>query len=400
MNGELLIVDDNERVYQSLAINFRRNGFSCHWAAGSDTAVRLAEEQDLVAAIIDLSLGSESGLDVMRALLALKADLPVVFISGFGTLETAVAAMKMGAFDFLSKPLDFKRLLDVVRSAIAAKAGAGDNAGPENDSGSSSDTVRLTSLAGSAKPAPGLVFASPVMEKLLRQAGRAAASTIPVLITGESGTGKELLAEYVHAMSDRAGRALVRVNCSAIAESLAESELFGHVRGAFTGAAEDHPGYFVQADGGTLYLDEIGDMPLPTQAKILRTLENSMARSVGGKREIMVDVRFVASTNKNLGELVEQGLFRNDLFYRINALQLHIPPLRERREDIPVLLRHFLATLPGLESGKRFSVESEKRLHAYDWPGNVRELKNLVKVCALLAPGAIIEVEDLPQAVK
>ncbi len=247
---------------------------------------------------------------------------------------------------------------------------------------------------------PTIVSVSSSMEKLIAQAARAADSDIAVLITGESGTGKELLAEYVHAASRRAGKPLVRVNCSAIADSLAESELFGHVKGSFTGAVEDHAGYFAQADGGTLHLDEIGDMPLPIQAKILRTLENSLIRPVGGKQEVPVDVRFVASTNKNLGELVERGEFRNDLYFRINPLQLHIPPLRERREDIAPLLRHFLARQPGREGGKRFSVEAEKALLAYDWPGNVRELQNLVKVCALLSPGAIIEADDLPQAVR
>ncbi|MCD8141574.1 MAG: sigma-54 dependent transcriptional regulator [Planctomycetaceae bacterium] len=388
MKNALLIVDDNERVYQSLAINFQRNGFVCHWAADNRTALDLAERHEPAAAVIDPSLGSESGLDVMGNLVSRIPSLPVVFISGFGTLEAAVAAMKMGAFDFLPKPLDFKRLLEVVRSAIAAGRGA-------------SPALTHPPRADAGSPVmPTIVSVSPSMEKLIAQAGRAADSDITVLITGESGTGKELLAEYIHAASRRAGQPLVRVNCSAIADSLAESELFGHVKGSFTGAVEDHAGYFAQADGGTLHLDEIGDMPFPIQAKILRTLENSLIRPVGGKQEIPVDVRFVASTNKNLGELVERGAFRNDLYFRINPLQLHIPPLRERREDIAPLLRHFLSRQPGREAGKRFSVEAEKALLAYDWPGNVRELQNLVKVCALLSPGAIIEADDLPQAVR
>ncbi len=391
MHGNLLIVDDNERVFQSLAINFRRNGFDCLWAANQAVALETARAFPLSAAVIDLSLGSESGLDVMAELFQVQPELPVVFISGFGTLEAAVSAMKMGAFDFLPKPLNFKRLLEVVQNAMAAREEAA-------RARSSRTTARLKSTS---LPCPEFIHASPVVDKLLDQAARVADADIPVLITGESGTGKELLAEYVHAHSPRRDRPLVRVNCSAIADTLAESELFGHVKGAFTGAATDHHGFFEQADGGTLHLDEIGDMPLPTQAKILRTLENSLVRQVGGMRDIPVNVRVVASTNRDLQAMAANGQFRTDLFYRINALQLHIPPLRERREDIPPLLAHFLSPPPGGgDNGKRFSVAAEKKLLAYNWPGNTRELKNLVKVCALLAPGAIINVEDLPQSVK
>ncbi len=379
--GELLIVDDNERVFKSLAINFRRNGFSCLWAADSGTALRLARTHPVCAAILDLSLGSESGLDLMRGLTKPRPRFPVVFISGFGTLEAAVAAMKMGAFDFLPKPLDFKRLLEVVNNAIAA-AGS-----PER------------------RPAPdggqdgGMIAASPEMRELLERAARAADSDIPVLLTGESGTGKELLAEYIHAQSSRRDQPLVRVNCSSITDSLAESELFGHVKGAFTGADSNHPGFFEQANRGTLHLDEIGDMPPAIQAKMLRVLESSKVRVLGGTREIPVDVRIIASTNRDLAAMTEQGRFRTDLYYRINPLQLHLPPLRERTADIPALLRRFLAILPGGE-GKRFSVEAEKLLNGYDWPGNIREMKNIVKVSSLLTPGSVIEADDLPRSVR
>lgn len=388
MSGTLLIVDDNERVFKSLAINFRRNGFACLWAPDSATTLECAKRNALSAAILDLSLGSESGLDVMAELVTVQPELPIIFISGFGTLEAAVAAMKMGAYDFLPKPLDFKRLLQVVRNAIAA-------AGSE-----SADIPAPTPETAPREQSSDMIASSPAMRDLLDRAARAADSNIAILVTGESGTGKELFAEFIHAHSRRHDRPLVRVNCSAIADSLAESELFGHAKGAFTGAADRHPGYFEQADGGTLHLDEIGDMPLPIQAKILRTLENSMIRPVGGTAETRVDIRLVASTNKNLAEMAEQGLFRTDLFYRINALQFRIPPLRERPDDIKPLLTHFLADVSGSEGEKRFSVEAEKRLLDHSWPGNVRELKNLVKVAALLAPGGIIEVDDLPQAVR
>ncbi|MCC8166043.1 MAG: sigma-54 dependent transcriptional regulator [Planctomycetes bacterium] len=406
MTDEILIVDDNERVFQSLAINFQKNGLTCHWAPDKDAALGAAAANRLSAAIIDLSLGSESGLDVMRELMRLRPALPVVFISGFGTLEAAVAAMKLGAYDFLAKPLDFKQLDQVVRKAIAssrADSAAGAEAGTAAATGAgavaASDPAAPAADSQRTAAAAGLVYASPAMDNLLRQAANAAATDIPVLVTGESGTGKELIVDYIHARSRRAAKPLVRVNCSAIVDSLAESELFGHTKGSFTGADDDHAGYFEQADGGTLHLAEIGDMSMAIQAKLLRTLESSFIRLVGGRRERRVDVRVVASTNRNPAALVEQGLFRNDLLYRINALHLDIPPLRDRPEDVPVLIRHFLAVMPEREGKKRFSVEAEKRLLAYAWPGNVRELKNMVKVCALLTPGMIIDVADLPNSV-
>lgn len=392
MNETLLIVDDNERVYKSLAVNFKRSGFTCLWAPDSAAALAIIKGNELSAAILDLSLGSESGLDLMAGLLELRPGLPVVFISGYGTLEAAVTAMKMGAFDFLPKPLDFKMLLDVVRKAIASgRVEAGEGAAAAGEA---------SCPEGNSPEGPGgMIAKSPAMREVLERAARAAASDIAVLITGESGTGKELLADFIHVRSSRRDKPLVRVNCSAIADSLAESELFGHTKGAFTGADTDHPGYFEQANGGTLHLDEIGDMPPGIQAKMLRVLENAQVRALGSTREVPVDVRIVASTNRSLEEMAASGNFRSDLFFRINVLELHLPPLRERPEDIPALLRRFLAAQPE-GAGKRFSVEAEKRLHAYAWPGNIRELKNIVKVCSLLSPGMVIEAADLPRVVR
>ncbi|MDR1533799.1 MAG: sigma-54 dependent transcriptional regulator [Planctomycetota bacterium] len=399
MNDTQLIVDDNERVFKSLAINFRHNGFACLWAPDGATALASAAENDLAAAIFDLSLGSENGLDLMARLVELLPGLPVVFIAGYGTLEAAVAAVKMGAYDFLPKPLDFKRLLDVVRKAIdAGRSAAGND--PGGAAGRHNKTERLSVPGPPAPPgASGMVADSPAMRDLLARAARAADSDISVLVTGESGTGKELLAEFIHANSPRRGKPLVRVNCSAITDSLAESELFGHLKGAFTGADSDHPGYFEQAGGGTLHLDEIGDMPPAIQAKMLRVMENARVRPLGGTREIPVNARIVASTNRRLDEMVGAGGFRSDLYYRVNALELRLPPLRERLEDIAPLLRRFLSAQPG-GGGKRFSLEAEKLLHAYAWPGNIRELRNIVKVCALLSPGSVIEAADLPYAVR
>lgn len=389
--AHLLIVDDNERVFKSLAMNFRRNGFPCLWAANNAQAAEAVRGHTVAAAIIDLSLGSESGLDVMKGLLELRPGLPVVFISGFGTLEAAVSAMRMGAYDFLSKPLNFKHLAEVVEKAMLAGRG-GQGASRTNPDVSSAQPGRMH--------APTIVTASPVLLSLMEKAARVADSDLPVLITGESGTGKELFAEHVHRLSRRRDNSFVRVNCSAVTDSLADSELFGHAKGSFTGAVDNHTGYFEQADGGSLHLDEIGDMPASVQAKILRALETGRIRSVGGATEKAIDVRVVASTNKELRELIVCGIFREDLFYRINAVHLHIPPLRERPEDIRPLLEHFLDRLSREGAAKRVADDALQMLCAYSWPGNVRELRNVIKVCALLAPGTFIRPEDLPEAIR
>ncbi len=394
MPADLLIIDDNERIFTSLSMNFRRNGFTCRWAANLADALAASREREPSAAIIDLALGSESGLDVMQALMEILPELPVVFISGFGTLEAAVSAMKLGAYDFLPKPLDFKRLLAVVKNAIAAGAAA--------EPGGKRATRRWSRPESrtAVDPGPEIVSAGGEMERLKEKAAKVALSDLPVLLTGESGTGKELLAEYVHRHSPRRERPFVRINCSSITDSLADSEFFGHARGSFTGATADHRGLFQQADGGTLHLDEIGDMPPAAQAKILRTLETSLVRPVGGIGETPIDVRVVASTNRNLGDLVATGQFREDLLYRINAVHLHIPPLRERRDDVPALIEHFLDEFAGGGAPKRFAPDAAAALAAYAWPGNARELKNIVKVCALLSAGDSIRWDELPAAVK
>lgn len=379
----LLIVDDNEGVFESLEMNFQRGGQPCVWAANAEEALRRARESEPVAAIIDLSLGNESGLDAMRSLLAANPRLPVIFISGFGTLEAAVSAVKMGAYDFLPKPVNFKKLKTVLAEAIAAKAEGGGRAPPR------------------AADARERLIAAPdgAIARLLDKADRVADSDLPVLITGESGSGKELLAEYVHARSPRAGKTLVRINCSAVAESLAESEFFGHAHGAFTGAAGNRKGFFQQADGGGIHLDEIGDMSPANQARMLRIIEEGAVRPVGADGETPVDVRIIASTNKDLERLCDGGAFRRDLYYRLAGVELAVPPLRDRPEDIRLLAEHFLAR--AVDGGqKRFSESALEALRRHSWPGNVRELRNVVKAAALLNPEAVIEAEHLPHAFR
>ncbi|MCC8180272.1 MAG: sigma-54 dependent transcriptional regulator [Planctomycetes bacterium] len=384
MPEPLLIIDDNEGVFESLEMNFQRDGIPCLWADNREKALSIAENHRLRAAIIDLSLGSESGLDAMRSLLQLRPDLPVVFISGYGTLESAVQAVKMGAYDFLPKPLNFKKLRQVLYEAIRAAGRGG-------------DTARASHAP---QPASSIVFAEGgAVAKLLAQAERVADSDLPLLITGESGTGKELFAEYVHQASCRAAKPLVRINCSAINDSLAESELFGHVKGAFTGAAANHQGFFQQANGGSVHMDEIGDMSLATQARVLRVIEDGAVRPVGGSGEIAVDARIIATTNKDLEAMSRDGRFRLDLFYRLNGVELAVPPLRDRPEDIQPLLEHFLAqSADGME--KSFSPKALDALASYQWPGNVREMRNVVKASVLLNPGPVVEFDHLPRALR
>lgn len=377
MSKHILIVDDNERLFDSLAINLRKNRYDAHWAGNGSDALRFAAERRFAAILLDLALGEEKGIDLLPRLLRANPGTPVIIITGYGTFEMAVLAIKMGAFDFLPKPLDIDRLLAILHNAIEIAP------------------------SSAAEPLPtghaDMVADSPAMRELCVKARLVAKSDLPVLITGESGVGKELMAQYVHRHSLRRDRRFLNMNCSAIAESLADSELFGHVKGAYTGAARDRAGYFERADGGTLHLDEIGDMSTAIQAKLLRVIEDSRIARVGGETEIAVDVRLVASTNMDLERAIGEGKFRKDLFYRLDAARLHLPPLRERREDIPALIEMLIRQTaePGRE--KRFSSKAEDMLCGYDWPGNIRELKNMVKICVLTAPGKVIEPKDIPR---
>lgn len=372
-SGSVLIVDDNERLFNSLAINLQKQGYASEWAGNGTVAVEKFTAMPFAAALLDLALGDEDGLSILPDLLRIRPRTPVIIITGYGTLEKAVKAIKLGAHDFLQKPVDIDRLLELLRDASNAPQSA--------------DRHDL----------PSMVAESPAMRELREKALLVAASDLPVLITGESGTGKELAAKFVHANSPRRDKTFLGVNCSAIADTLADSELFGHAKGAFTGATADRRGFFEQADGGTLHMDEIGDMAVTTQAKILRVLEESLVRRVGENSDRPVDVRFIASTNKDLEAGIRAGGFRQDLYYRLNAATIHLPPLRDRREDIPPLLERFLADLAEDGAGKRFSSKALEALVDYDWPGNIRELRNMVKICTLLAPGRIIELRDLPQ---
>ncbi|NJD20840.1 MAG: sigma-54-dependent Fis family transcriptional regulator [Gemmatimonadetes bacterium] len=347
------------------------------------SALAALRERVFDVALLDLSMPGLDGLEVLAAVAGDPVRPQVVFVSGYGTVATATRAMKLGAYDFVEKPVERERLLALVWKAWEAQRGQ-------------AKRERLQAVVSRDAGGVCIVTDDARMREALGLVEKVAASNVSVLVMGESGTGKELIAREVHRLSGRHENALVALNCASVSESLAESELFGHEKGSFTGAATRKIGLVELADGGTLFLDEIGDMALPLQAKLLRTLESRSFRRVGGVKEIPADFRLVSATNRPLHELVEAGRFRGDLYYRSNAVVLELPPLRERRGDVLLLVRHFLEQVRSPEAGSwTVSPEAEKVLEAYTWPGNVRELRNVVERAALLCRGRTIRPEDL-----
>lgn len=349
-------------------------------------ALRALREQVFEVAILDLSMPGLGGLEVLESIGEDPSRPQVVFLSGTGTIATATRAMKLGAYDFLEKPVDPERLVAIVwKAAQAHRAFA--------------RSARFEAVVQRDAASVSIVTRDRRMEDTLRLLAKVAPSEASVLVHGESGTGKELIAREVHRLSGRSDQPLVALNCAAVAESLAESELFGHEKGAFTGAASRKIGLVELSDGGTLFLDEIGDLAAPLQAKLLRVLETRRFRRVGGVKEYPANFRLVSATHRPLQQRVEEGTFRGDLFYRINAIILDLPPLRERVEDIPLLARHFLGEFRPGEAGL-WTIEDEamERLRSYDWPGNIRELRNVVERVVLLARDQTIRGSDLVSA--
>ncbi len=384
MPGNLLVVDDEPQIVQVVVGILQDEGFEVTTAPDGETALKLAaaEPPDLV--LLDINLPGLDGLEVLSELKKRQPWLPVIMISAYGSVENAVKATRLGAYDFIEKPPNADKIILSVRNGLELARLAEENR-------------RLRQQSARVKE---IIGQSDAVQRLREKLALVAPTNASVLITGENGTGKELVARALHALSRRAPHAFVEVNCAAIPEDLIESELFGHEKGALTGASSRHRGKFDLAHEGTLFLDEIGDMSLKTQAKILRILEEQRFERVGGSRPIQVDVRVVAATNKNLEEEIAKGGFREDLYHRINVLPLTVPPLRERREDIPLLAAHFLQDLSegGDAPAKTFSPAALEALTALPWPGNVRELKNFVFRLAILSPGSVIGVPDLPLA--
>ena len=387
MAGEhILIVDDERAIQTTLRGVLEDEGY--HVSAvgsGQDAIGRLAEESpDLI--FLDIWMPGMDGLDALAEIMRLRPEVAVVMISGHATIETAVKATKLGAYDFIEKPLSLEKTL-----LAAARALEHSRLEREN-----------RALREQIQRGQEIVGRSPLIEELRQQIATAAPTNGRVLIHGENGSGKELVARAIHALSTRREGPFVEVNCAAIPEELIESELFGHERGAFTGAVARHRGKFEVADGGTLFLDEIGDMSLKTQAKVLRVLEEQAFERVGGKDTIRVDVRVLAASNQDLKEQIAQGRFREDLYYRLNVIPIEVPPLRRRKEDIPALVEHFIR-LFSAENGKRpktVSVEGLAYFLSYDWPGNVRELRNMVERLVIMAPRDVIGPENLPPPLR
>jgi DNA-binding NtrC family response regulator len=378
----LLIVDDDRAMREMLASLFKERGLSVDDAASADAALALAAEHDFDAVLSDVRMPGLSGVELVGQLRRLRAGTPVVLMTAFGSIDSAVEAMRSGAFDYLTKPFEPDAVILAVERALAHRALALEN----------EQLRRAVERSGSLGE---LIGKSPAMHEIFSLIRRISHTRSSVLITGESGTGKEVVARAIHFHGDRSEKPFVPINCTAIPEGLLESELFGHVRGAFTGAHTSKRGLFEKADGGTLFLDEVGDMGLGLQGKLLRVLQDREIRAVGGTQSVRVDVRIIAATNRDLEAEIAAGRFREDLFYRLNVIPIHIPPLRERPEDIPVLVEGFLRRH---DEGRRrfFSPEAMERLGAHPWRGNARELENVIERALALSDAETLGPEDVP----
>ena len=386
MAAKILVVDDEAGMRKSLTIMLRREGYEVSEAHEGKVAADHLEKDVFDLVIADLKMEPVSGLDLLRLVKHMSPDVEVILMTAFGTVESAVEAMKLGAFDFITKPFLVEEILLRVQNALEKRR--------------LKQEVRL--LRAEVKGAfgvEGIIGVSEGIRRVLMNLPKVAPTESTVLITGESGTGKELIARAIHAASRRAQGPFVSVSCAAFPGELLENELFGHVKGAFTGAQAARKGLLEEAQAGTFLLDEIGEAPLPIQTKLLRVLEERSIRRLGDNRSVPVDVRIIAATNRDLEVSVHEKAFREDLFYRLNVIRIHIPPLRERREDIPLLARHFLA-LHCRRSGRNLqglAPDVLERLMTHDFPGNVRELNNVLEQAVALAVGPMIEVDDLPE---
>jgi two-component system, NtrC family, nitrogen regulation response regulator NtrX len=382
MPASMLIVDDESGIRESLGALLRDEGYQTECVASGEECLDQLTKRTFDLVLLDVWLKQMDGLDTLEQIQKQDGAPMVVMISGHGSIETAVRATKLGAFDFIEKPLSLEKVVLVVRNAL--------------------ENLRLEEenrrLRAELEERHQILGSSVPMKALRQQIALTAPTNGRVLIYGESGTGKELVARALHANSSRRSMQFVEVNCAAIPEELIESELFGHRKGSFTGASEDNAGKFQKADGGTLFLDEVGDMSLKTQSKVLRVLEEQRVEPLGSNQAITVDVRVIAATNKKLDEEIGRNLFREDLFYRLNVIPFYVPALRERTEDIPILAAHFLADFCEAygKKPKEFSAPAMEVLLSYPWPGNVRELKNLVERLVIMCPSPRIEPHHLP----
>ncbi len=383
--ASILVIDDDQSLRRVIEFSLAEQGHLVRTAATGEEGLALFGKERFDAVITDITMPGISGIEVLKKVQAAAPSLPVIVITAYGTVESAVEAMKLGAFDYITKPFNRDELRITLERALRLRRLEQEN-------------IELRAEVADRYRFDGIVGTSGKLREVLDLAGRVAGSEATVLVTGESGTGKELLAKGIHYSSERREGPFVAVNCAAIPETLIESELFGHVKGSFTGAVRDKEGKFELANGGTIFLDEIGDLRVDLQAKILRALQERSVDRVGGSRPVPVDVRVIAATNRDLERSVKDGTFREDLFYRLSVVTLHMPPLRERREDIPLLSEFFIRKF---NKGADVSITRDAlaSLAAYGWPGNVRELENVIERASVLRRGGEIGVCDLPEKV-
>jgi two-component system response regulator AtoC len=381
MKNRILIIEDESIMRVTLEDTLKADGYDVDAFEKGMEAIEAFKGDDYSLVITDVRLPDINGLDITKRVKEIDQDVQVIIITAFGTIKDAVEAMKLGAFDYITKPFSLDEFKLIVERAIDLKEIKEDN-------------VRLRKSLAECYCYPNIIGESKAIKKVFELIGKVSRSDSSVLILGESGTGKELIASTIHYQSPRKDKSLIKINCAALPESLIESELFGYEKGAFTGAVKRKPGRFELADGGTIFLDEVGELPPLIQVKLLRVLQDGTFERLGGTETLKVDVRVISATNRNLEDDIKSGRFREDLYYRLNVIPIHIPPLRERREDIPLLIEHFIG-----RSGKRirFSPEAINALMRYDFPGNVRELENIVERCIALSEGKVIERHDLPQ---
>ncbi|MGC8885616.1 MAG: sigma-54-dependent transcriptional regulator [Verrucomicrobiia bacterium] len=380
---KLLVIDDEPDVLYSFERIFDSPEYEIITASSGEDGKKYFQKKRPNAVIMDIRLGGENGLEILHRLKQIDSKVPVILMTAYGTTQTAIEAMKRGAFDYLLKPFDVQKLKQVITEAFKAARYM-------------KESVVLQPVLEKEDYELGIVGKSAAMQEVFKLIGQVAPTDTTVLITGESGTGKELVARAIYHYSNRNDKPFLAINCAAIPENLLESELFGYEKGAFTGAITQRIGKFEQCNGGTIFLDEIGEMSLATQSRILRVLQTGTFTRVGGNQEIKVDVRIIAATNKNLEEAVASKRFREDLFYRLNVVRIHLPPLRERKEDIRILVEYFLRKSSAEKSQKYITTEALRALESYPWHGNVRELENVIKRAIVLSKGETILISDLP----
>jgi len=389
MSGRILIVDDDRDLCEALVAGLSPKGFAVAWTTSPNQAVDLVGTTDVDVVLTDLNMRELNGLELCERIVANRPDLPVVVITAFGSFDTAVAAIRAGAYDFITKPIKLDALVLALERAVQHRA-------------LREEVKRLRRLVGTTRQFEEVLGDSAAMRKVYELLDRIADSEASVLVTGESGTGKEVVARALHRRGRRSHGKFVAINCAAMPETLLESELFGHARGAFTDARSARVGLFVQASGGTLLLDEIGELPLTLQPKLLRALQERVVRPLGGDEEVPFDVRLIATTNRDLESAVEEGRFREDLYFRINVVHVTLPPLRARGSDVLMLAQHFLTQFAG-QANKRvtgLSPAVAERFLAYAWPGNVRELRNCVEHAVALTQYEQLSVDDLPEKIR